>query len=69
MVVDDNIWLIARDPQGILYEQLRHYPILLLNVIIVLFNYVKNTLLNIYKKLMTTLQAREPNHSYLEINL
>jgi hypothetical protein len=39
MEVDDNIWLIVGDQQGILYEQLTPRPIHLLNIIIIKINY------------------------------
>ncbi len=41
MEVDDNILLIVGDQSGILDKQLRLHPIHLLNIILILVNYIK----------------------------
>jgi hypothetical protein len=40
MDVDDNFLLIVDDPQEILDQQLRRHPIHLLDIVIVLINYL-----------------------------
>ncbi len=51
MEVNDNILLIVGNPQGILEDQLRSHPILL--ILIILINYIKLNISKLFLKMKT----------------